>query len=104
MLLMKKMFFDAIRTGRKTTTLRFWHYARVKPGSVHAVPGLGRVAIDDVRTVQLADLTAVDARADGFDSLRALRKALSDLYPVSQRQGRSLFRVTFRFLDVNPPE
>ena len=95
---MKKMFFDAIRSGQKTTTLRYWHYPRVKPGSVHAVPGLGRLAINDVQAVKLADLTNDDARDDGFESLRALRKTLSVLYPISHRQGRTLYRVTFRYV------
>ena len=103
MLLMKKMFFDAIRRGQKTTTLRYWHSPRAKPGSVHTVPGLGRLAINDIRAVRPADLTDDDARADGFDSLRALRKALNELYPVSKRQGRTLYRVTFRYVGDDQP-
>ncbi len=40
MLLMKKKYFEPIRRGAKTTTLRYWLRPRVKYGSVHKIPGL----------------------------------------------------------------
>ena len=43
MLFFKKRFFEAIESGTKTTTLRCWSHRRVKPGSVHTVPWLGRL-------------------------------------------------------------
>jgi hypothetical protein len=98
MLLMKKIFYDAIRDGTKTTTLRFWQRRMVRPGSEHRIRGLGRVRIDEVRPVELSDLTEADARADGLAGLEALRVALDEMYPPEQRKGRTLYLVGFTFL------
>ena len=81
MLLMKKEFFEAIRSGRKTTTLRYWRRRIVAPGSVHNIRGLGRIRIDRVCPVRLRDLRAADAHADGFETLAALKRALKRMYP-----------------------
>ncbi len=97
MLLMKKRFFDAIRGGTKTTTLRYWRRRRVRPGSVHKVPGLGAVSVDSVEEVSPEDLTDADARADGIEDLAALMQMLAELYPPAERQGRTLCRVRFRY-------
>ena len=98
MLLMKKRFFEDIRSGRKTTTLRYWRWCRVRPGSVHVVPGLGRARIESVECVRPEDLADKDARADGFENLPALMGALESLYPPEQRDGRELYHVRFTYL------
>lgn len=98
MLLMKKVFFEAIRAGIKRTTLRYWRHPRVRAGSVHAVRGLGRVRILDIRAVEWADLTDDDARNDGLADLNALRTALHAMYPPNKRHGRQLYRIHFRLL------
>jgi hypothetical protein len=95
---MKKRFFAAIRAGVKTTTLRFWRRPRVRSGSVHLVPGLGRVRVTSAAAVRSEDLTERDARADGFADLAALRAALDLLYPRRQREGRCLYLVRFELL------
>jgi len=99
MLLMRKEFFEAIRAGAKTTTLRFWRSARVRPDSVHTMPGLGRVLVTSVRQVRPGELTDDDARRDGFAGAAELRTALRRLYPPGRRRGRRLFLVGFRLLD-----
>ena len=106
MLLMKKRFFDAIRCGRKTTTVRYWRRRRTLPGSVHTVPGLGKVLIRSARAVRLADLTGADARADGFASRGELRDALQTIYPDADFDasddadgGAKLFLIHFTLLD-----
>ena len=99
MLLMKKQFFDAIRTGRKTTTLRYWRRALVAAGSVHNIRGLGRIRIDRVRPVALRELRAADAHADGFETLAALKRALKEMYPArNSSDGRRLYQIHFTFL------
>jgi len=98
MLMMRKEYFDAVRAGAKTTTLRFWRHARVRAGTVHTVRGLGRLHIEAVRDVDLADLTDADARADGFESLGALRRALGRHYAPEDRTGRTLYHVRFTYL------
>ncbi len=97
MLLMKKIYFDAIRRGEKTTTLRYWRRAQVRAGAIHLIRGLGKVRIDEVTIVQPADLTDDHARADGFDDLAALREALDAMYPPDRRDGRQLYLVRFTF-------
>lgn len=98
MLLFKKVFHDAIIAGTKTTTLRYWRYQRVKPGSIHTVPRLGRVRIESVQRVEMADLTADHARDDGFESLADLHAALAEMYgPNPETSGRQLFLVHFTY-------
>jgi hypothetical protein len=42
-------------------------------------------------------LTEADARADGFNNLTELHRAMEELYPPEKRNGRELYKVTFRF-------
>jgi len=98
MLFMKRQFFAAIRSGRKTTTLRFWARPRVRPGSVHSVRGLGKIRVTDVQVLDEQDLTHEHAHADGFGDLQQLRHALAMLYPPSGRAGKQLYLVRFQFL------
>ncbi len=99
MLLMKKQFFDAIRTGRKTSTIRYWRRAMVAAGSVHNIRGLGRIRIDRVRPIPLRELTAADARDDGFETLAALERALREMDPARRRSNcRRLYQIHFTFL------
>ena len=86
MLLMKKVFFEAIRSGGKTTTLRYWRRRQVRPGSLQTIRGLGKVRIDEAACVKFTDLTDADAQADGLADLQALRTALRDF--VSPRPAQ----------------
>ena len=97
MLLMKKIYFDAISRGEKTTTLRYWRRAQVRPGATHLIRGLGKVRIDEVTIVRPDDLTDAHARADGFASLAALTEALDTMDPPDRRDGRQLYLVQFSF-------
>ena len=101
MLLMKKVFFDAIRSGRKTTTLRYWRHQRVRPGQVHTMPGLGKVRIESVEVVDLSSLTGAEADDDGFCSRADLLEALERMYPALAKggePGRRAYRVRFTHL------
>jgi len=98
MLLMKKIYFDAIRRGEKTTTLRYWRWAHVRRDTIEQIRGLGAVRIDEVTVVRPEDLTDAHARADGFEDLPALIEALDAIYPGEKRQGRQLYLVRFTFL------
>ena len=98
MLMIKKAYFDAIRGGAKTTTLRFWRSRRVRPGSVHRIRGLGAIRVDEIDPIEPEQLTDRDARADGFAGLADLVSALAEMYPPDQRDGRTLYRVRFTFL------
>ena len=85
--------------GAKTTTLRYWRRRRVRPGSLHAVPHLGRIRVESVEQVRLADLTEQHARADGFQTLGDLQEALATIYGQDpMTDGRQLYLVRFTFL------
>ncbi len=103
-LLFKKCFFGALRAGTKRTTLRRWTSARVKPGDRVFTPGVGFLRIESIDVVDLSSLKAADAIADGFPSLRAMRKMLAELYPdaAGNRDGREWFRIAFK-VEAMPP-
>jgi len=99
MLLIKRRFFEDIRRGRKTTTLRYWRSMRVQAGSVHTVPGLGRIRIDRILPIHPENISEQDAREDGFASAAELHKALADLYPRDKRHDRRLYKIHFTLLE-----
>jgi hypothetical protein len=105
MLLFKKRFYEDIAAGRKTATLRYWRRPMVRPNSVHLVPKLGRVRIQEVREASLTQLTDSDARDDGFESLAELASALEQMYDPEQMHAKTLYQVRFQFIgDADPPE
>ena len=98
MLFFKKRYFEAIRAGTKTTTLRYWRSPRVKPDSTHWVRGLGQLRIEAVKVVQFNELTDDDASRDGFENLRELQKSLDEYYPPEDRTGRKLYQIKFHYI------
>ena len=103
-ILFKKRFFEAIAAGTKTTTVRLWRRAMVRPGQLAAVPflGRGRLRIDAVEPLAgLEELSQSDAAADGFDSLAAMLAELRSIYPRladGGEPGHRLYRVRFHFV------
>jgi hypothetical protein len=95
-ILFKRRFKDAIRRGDKTTTLRRWKSCRLRRGSRVSVPGVGWLKILSCKQINLKDLTAKDAQADGFSSLKDLLATLAELYPDHKSDGRKWYRVVFR--------
>ena len=95
-LLFKKCFWEAIRAGRKWTTVRRWISPRLRAGQRAFAPGLGWLIIEAVDVVELDDLADADARADGFESIGLMKRALHELYPSHADDGRRWFRVAFR--------
>jgi len=105
MLFMKKKYFEAIRAGRKTMTIRYWRRRLVRPGQVCRVRGLGRLRIESIEPVKLAGLTDEHAAAEGFDSVAQLRRELLGLYPALAEEapaGRQLFAIRFTYLPETP--
>ncbi len=97
-LLFKKCFWEAIRNGKKRTTLRRWDRPRVKAGGRAFTPGVGWLRVDGVDVVELASLGEADAGADGFSSLDEMRAALAVLYPAHATDGKQWFRVAFEWI------
>ena len=100
MLLFKKKFLPAIRSGDKTQTIRLWKHRRMKAGQRSYIPGAGYIRVDAVDEVKLDELTEEDARRDGFDSVAALRAEIENLYPDAASTHRP-YRILFSLL---PPE
>jgi hypothetical protein len=94
-LFFKKPLQDAIRAGRKRTTIRRWDRARLRAGQEAFAPGIGWLAIERVEAVDLRALADADAVADGFTSVRELRRVLRELYPDHANDGKHWFRVCF---------
>lgn len=94
-LFFKKVFWDAIRAGRKTTTLRRWAKCRIHPGGRVYTLGLGWLTIGNVEIIEFESLGEDDAKADGFDSLAELKKAIDKIYPDYQTDGKQWYRIYF---------
>ena len=90
MLLFKKKFLPDIRSGKKTQTIRLWRCF---------IPGAGYIRIDQVKQIELEDLTDADAIPDGFATADALRKEINDIYADKLDAGHKAFRVEFHLLE-----
>jgi len=95
-LFFKREFQEAIRAGRKRSTIRRWNKPPLRAGAEAFSPGLGWLAIEAVEAVELDRLGDEDARADGFDTAKAMRQVLLKLYPSHATDGRQWYRVLFR--------
>jgi hypothetical protein len=98
MLLFKKKFLDAIRSGEKTQTIRLWKHRMMRDGQRSYIPGVGYIRIAQVQAVELDELNEQDARRDGFPSADALRNELQELYREKLAEGHQAYRVSFRVL------
>jgi hypothetical protein len=101
MLLFKKKFLSAIRSGEKTQTIRLWKYRRMRKEQRSYIPGVGYIRITAVDEVKLDDLTDNDARPDGFETADLLRAELNSLYSTQLAEGYKAFKIAFQIL---PPE
>ena len=98
MLLFKKKFLPAIRSGQKTQTIRLWKYRRMRSGQRSYIPGIGYIRITEVEEVQLDELTDEDAKPDGFETAEGLRAEIAKLYPKQLADGHKAYRVVFELL------
>jgi hypothetical protein len=96
LLLFRKEFAGAIRSGAKTTTLRRWNRPRVVAGKRAFAPGIGWLIIEAVERIELKSLTDIDASSDGFTSKVVMLRKLKSLYPRSSGDGMKWYRVRFR--------
>ena len=101
MLLFKKKFLPAIRSGAKTQTIRLWSHCRMRAQQRSYIPGVGYIRILAVDEVALDALTDADAQPDGFPTADALRAELESLYGAQLRAGMKAYRIRFTVL---PPE
>ena len=98
MLLFKKKFLPAIRSGEKTQTIRLWNVCRMKSGQRSYIPGAGYIRVVSVDPVDIAALSDDDARPDGFTTADALRLELATLYADQLATGHRAYRIRFSVL------
>ncbi|MEZ4234029.1 MAG: hypothetical protein R3B89_32950 [Polyangiaceae bacterium] len=113
MLLFKKEFWDGLTDGSITLTFRRWQKARVKPGGRYRCHPIGVLEVDDIRLVQIKDITGKDAEQAGFASRQALVDYLeelgeldedSEIYRVALHHGGDGDRVQLALEDDLTPE
>ena len=95
MLLFKKKFLPAIRSGEKTQTIRLWKFRHMRAGQRSYIPGIGRINVTGVEPVDIDALTDADAIPDGFPTAVALQTELRTIYGEKLAQGYQAFRITF---------
>ena len=95
MLVFKKKFLPAIRSGDKTQTIRLWKHRQMKSGQRSYIPGIGHIQINSVEPVDIDALTDADAIPDGFPTAAALQTELRTIYGDKLAQGYKAFRITF---------
>jgi hypothetical protein len=101
MLLFKKKFLAAIRSGEKTQTIRLWKYCRMRAGQRSYIPGVGYIRVETVEPVALDELDDRDAQPDGFATADLLRSEIAQLYGDVQAEGLHAYRIVFRVLDAD---
>jgi hypothetical protein len=99
MLLFKKKFLDAIRSGEKTQTIRLWKFRRMKAGQRSYIPGIGPIRITAVDPVKVDGLTDADAIPDGFTSAASLQAELRTIYADKLSAGHQAYRIVFERVD-----
>ena len=95
MLLFKKKFLPAIRSGEKTQTIRLWKFRHMKSGQRSYIPGVGYIRVTLVEAVEIDARTDADAIPDGFSSAAALQQELRSIYGDKLAQGHQAFRIVF---------
>ncbi|MBN1911350.1 MAG: ASCH domain-containing protein [Pirellulales bacterium] len=101
MLLFKKKFLPAIRSGEKTQTIRLWKHRRMKAGQRSYIPGAGYIRVTAVEPIDLDTLTDADALPDGFPTADALRAELAQLYGDQLAAGHQAYRIVFQLLPLD---
>jgi len=98
LLLFKKKFLPAIRSGGKTQTVRLWKRPMARAGQRSYIPGAGYIAVEGVDVVDLEELTDDDAIPDGFTSADALRREIERIYGDRLANGYRAYRLRFSLL------
>lgn len=97
---MPQLFFkrdlqQAIREGRKVTTIRRWDRPLLAVGQQAFSPGLGWLLVEAVEVVELESLSDDHARADGFETKVLLVQALREFYPYCHQDQKQWFLIRF---------
>ena len=99
MLLFKKRFLPAIRSGEKTQTIRLWKFRHMRAGQRSYIPGAGYIRVTAVEQVDIDALTDADAIPDGFPTAAALQGELRTIYGDKLYDGYKAFRIAFECVE-----
>jgi len=86
-----KQLVDGIRRGRIKCSIRFWTRPHVKVGGRYPL-GDGRIVVDALTPIELADVTHALARESGFSSVQAL------LEVARHGSGENIYLIRFHYL------
>jgi hypothetical protein len=103
MLLFKKKFLPAIRSGEKTQTIRLWKFRHMRAGQRSYIPGIGYIRIKLVEPVAIDELTDADAIPDGFPTAIALQDELRTIYGDKLAAGHQAYRISFECEPAEQP-
>lgn len=90
-MLFAKQLREGIRRGRIRCTIRIWQHPRVKVGGDYAMDG-GRIIVDSIETITLADITHDLARESGFAGVDDL------LATAKHGSGETVYLIRFHYL------
>jgi hypothetical protein len=89
-----KRLRPGIKSGEITTTIRFWHTARVTAGKRYAMDE-GHIEVDSIQPIGLPDITPHLARQSGF-------LGVLDLLKVAKHgSGEKIYLIHFHYI---PPK
>ena len=86
-----KQLLDGIRRGRIKCSIRFWTRPHVKVGGRYPL-GDGRIVVDAITPIEIADVTHALARESGFSSVQAL------LDVARHGSGENIYLIRFHYL------
>jgi hypothetical protein len=89
---------ERVVRGDLTVTWRLWKYAHVKSGRVYPTGFGGGHAIDDVRAIRVADVTAADAQEAGLADAVALVELARAHTGAPVSDDTILYRVQFHYV------
>ena len=87
-----KRLRDRVRSGEITCSVRIWQRPRVTVGKSYALPP-GRVVVDGLMEIALADVTPELARRSGFTGVVDLLKV------AKHGAGDRVFLVEFHYVE-----
>lgn len=97
MLLFQKQFHEPLKNGTVTLTFRQWDKPRVKVGGRYRCHPIGVLEVDDIRRVQVQQITEQDAHQAGFPSRSQLIEYLAGGPRGPLGPDSELFRIALHY-------
>ena len=86
-----KRLRDGVRHGRIRCSIRIWKYPHVKVGGSYPMDE-GRIVVDSIEPITIADVTEALARESGFESV-------DDLLGIAKHgSGENVYLIRFHYM------